>query len=192
MIMLGALAGLMVLATTSYVLWRNSIPQGATNPNPTLVSSERDFILGMVPHHQEAVDSSKALLNVATDADIRSLATSIVSSQEKEISQMKAWYKDWFNEPFADNGKYKPMMRSIQGLSPKDSEARFVADMIGHHEHAVLMARELAAFATKPELVSISGNIIRDQEAEIAQLKVWLQQKYGQAPPMVDHSMHKM
>jgi len=184
------MTGLAILA--AWALQRKPHSDGAKNPSPMLVQSERDFILGMVPHHQEAVDSSTELLKVATDSDIRRLAEGIISSQDGEITQMKSWYSQWFSEQLVDEGRYQPMMRSLVGLAPKDAEARFVADMVGHHEHAVLMAKELQNFTQRPELLSLSGNIIRDQEAEIAQLKVWLKEKYGQAPPMVDHSMHKM
>lgn len=164
--------------------------QGQINPKPEFVASERDFIHGMVPHHQEAVTSSEELLSVVVDPDVRTLASNIIRAQEAEITEMKTWYAQWYEAEYRDDGKYKAMMRPLQNLSPKDAEARFVADMIGHHEHAVLMARELATFAERPELRTLAANIIRDQEAEIRTLTSWLQSKYGQTPNAVDHSMH--
>jgi uncharacterized protein (DUF305 family) len=184
-----------ITSITGLVIWSiqsSRATHGSMNPTPILVQSEQDFILGMVPHHLEAIDSSNQLLAVASDSDIRNLAKNIIFSQNSEVQEMKSWYRDWYGEAFEDNGKYKPMMRSLEGLSAKESEARFVADMIGHHEHAVMMAKELGEFARRPELIRLSADIIRDQEAEIAQLKVWLKDKYGETPPMIDHSMHKM
>lgn len=164
--------------------------QGEVNPKPEFVASERDFIHGMVPHHEEAVTSAKELLAVATDPEVRTLALNIIQAQEAEITEMKNWYSTWYDTSYRDDGKYKPMMRSLQNLSPKDTEARFVADMIGHHEHAVLMARELGTFAKRSELRTLSANIIRDQESEMRTLTSWLQSKYGHTPKPVDHSMH--
>ena len=164
--------------------------QGQVNPKPEFVASERDFIHGMVPHHEEAVTSAKELLTVATDPEVRTLALNIIEAQQAEITEMKTWYSTWYDTSYRDDGKYKSMMRTLQNLSPKDAEARFVADMIGHHEHAVLMARELGTFAKRSELRTLSANIIRDQESEIGTLTSWLQSKYGQTPKPVDHSMH--
>lgn len=164
--------------------------QGQINPKPEFVASERDFIHGMIPHHQEAVASAQELLMVAIDPEVRTLAANIVRAQEAEIAEMKTWYVQWYGGEYRNDGKYKAMMRPLQNLSPKDAEARFVADMIGHHEHAVIMARELATFANRSELRTLAKNIIRDQEAEIKTLTSWLQSKYGQTPKAVDHSMH--
>jgi uncharacterized protein (DUF305 family) len=164
--------------------------QGEINPKPEFVASERDFIQGMVPHHQEAITSARELLTVAVDPDVRTLASNIIRAQEAEITEMKTWHAQWYDAEYRDDGKYKPMMRPFLNLSPKDAEARFVADMIGHHEHAVFMARELATFAERPELRTLAANIIRDQEAEIKTLTSWLQSKYGQTPKAIDHSMH--
>jgi uncharacterized protein (DUF305 family) len=188
-----AFLGLIALSAVYFVFQTGlseDTSQGAGNRSPQFVKSERDFIHGMVPHHEEAVSSSKELLTVATDPDVRVLAANIIAGQEKEIADMKTWYSQWYGATYTYDGNYKAMMSSLQNLSPKDAEASFVADMIGHHEHAVLMARELRGFAKQPELRTLAANIIRDQEAEIATLTSWLQSKYGQTPKAVDHSMH--
>ena len=50
-----------------------------------------DFVNGMLPHHQGAVDMAKVELQYGTDPAIRKLAADIVAAQEKEIRFMKAW-----------------------------------------------------------------------------------------------------
>jgi uncharacterized protein (DUF305 family) len=52
-----------------------------------------DFVRGMIPHHQAAVDMAKVLLVHGKDPEIRKLAQDIISTQEKEIDLMEAWLK---------------------------------------------------------------------------------------------------
>ena len=50
--------------------------------------SERQFLKGMIPHHAAAILMSKE--NPAQDPEIVKLQQEIISSQEREIAQMKA------------------------------------------------------------------------------------------------------
>ncbi len=50
-----------------------------------------DFVRGMIPHHQGAVDMAKILKENGKDPELQKLADEIIASQEKEISFMKDW-----------------------------------------------------------------------------------------------------
>ncbi len=50
-----------------------------------------DFVKGMIPHHQGAVDMARVILKHGTDPDLKKFAEGIISAQESEIVFMRAW-----------------------------------------------------------------------------------------------------
>ena len=56
-------------------------------------NADRDFVQGMVPHHQGAVDMAKVVLAFGKDPEVRKLAESILKNQEEEIAWMNSWLK---------------------------------------------------------------------------------------------------
>ena len=47
-----------------------------------------DFLKGMIPHHQAAIDVSKKILEYTKDDKIKEIANRIIKAQEKEIEDM--------------------------------------------------------------------------------------------------------
>ena len=62
--------------------------EGMAHPNPDVA-----FVLGMLPHHQGAVDMAEVQLRFGTDPANRELAAEIIRHQQVEIDRMKAWLR---------------------------------------------------------------------------------------------------
>jgi uncharacterized protein (DUF305 family) len=52
-----------------------------------------DFIRGMIPHHQGAIDMAKVVLAHGKDEQTRKWATDIIREQQREIAEMQEWLK---------------------------------------------------------------------------------------------------
>ena len=57
---------------------------------------DKVFISEMIVHHEGAVEMAKLALTNAKHQEIKDLANAIISAQNKEIGDMKAWQETWW------------------------------------------------------------------------------------------------
>ena len=57
---------------------------------------DRAFINAMIPHHQDAIEASKAAASRAQREEIKALAREIVDGQQREVEQLRQWRQSWF------------------------------------------------------------------------------------------------
>lgn len=56
---------------------------------------DKAFMSQMIGHHESAVDMARLAGSRAKHDEIKKLSNEIIAAQEKEISQMKQWQRDW-------------------------------------------------------------------------------------------------
>jgi uncharacterized protein (DUF305 family) len=56
-------------------------------------NADVDFVKGMIPHHQGAIDMAKTVIAFGKDPAVRRLAEEIIKAQESEIALMNEWLK---------------------------------------------------------------------------------------------------
>jgi uncharacterized protein (DUF305 family) len=52
-----------------------------------------DFLKGMIPHHQGAIDMSEELIKKSKDAELKAFAQKMIDDQKAEIKMMQDWLK---------------------------------------------------------------------------------------------------
>lgn len=58
---------------------------------PMTGNADQDFVTMMLPHHMAAVAMAKTELHYGKDPVLRKMAHNIITSQDQEISEMRAW-----------------------------------------------------------------------------------------------------
>lgn len=103
---LGAIAGLVIGAAVGVggmMIWDHGDISGMdygampvdhgnmTGDMPMTGNPDHDFMAGMVPHHQSAIDMANTVLQTTSDPQIKALAEDILAAQAAEIAQMNDW-----------------------------------------------------------------------------------------------------
>ena len=154
------------------------------------------FIDGMILHHQGAVVMAEEAQRKSNRSEMKKLAADIITAQQKEIAQMKAWRTAWYptaaTTPMGysssmghmmpmDQGQMNSMMMSGDlGAADNQFDLRFINGMIPHHEGALVMAKDALAKSTRPEIKQLAEAILSSQTGEIDQMKKWRKDWYNQ------------
>jgi len=161
---------------------------------------DRMFLGGMIAHHQGAVEMANLAIKNASHQEIKDLATSIVSSQTGEITNMIAWQKAWgypasSGEMITDHSfmgmenTNAVMMAELKNKSGEDFDMAFLIQMIAHHQSAINMAAPGKSNAQHQEVKDLTVAIITAQTKEIIQMKQW-QEAWGYSSTETTDMMH--
>lgn len=156
------------------------------------ITDEKVFIQEMIPHHQEAIDTSKVVLAQTQDSELKKFAQDVIDAQTREVTQMKGWLKSWFNEEYVTNSNYMPMMGDLSKFEGKALDKMYVEGMIRHHQGAIDMARKVLILNPRPEVKNMADDIISAQQTEVDTLQQWLNTKYQgvEAKDDMNHMMN--
>ena len=141
-----------------------------------------DFMLGMIPHHQGAIEMSKVVLQFGKDAEVKALAENVIKAQEGEIAFMKAWIEKTdkstlIASPEAAKGNadaMNAMMKNMSMTYSDDADVDYIKGMIPHHPGAIAMVKVALQYAKDPEVLKLTDEVVKAQEGEISFMQDWL------------------
>ncbi|GGL14425.1 DUF305 domain-containing protein [Deinococcus radiotolerans] len=141
-------------------------------------SFERAFMSMMIPHHQGAIDSSRAVLERAKDAQVRAWATQIIADQTREIEQMQAQLRAYGGPNQAMMARMVQMnrMMDMPAMIRASSmpERTFLEGMIPHHAAANDKSTLALQRTQDPFVLDLAARIITAQAGEMHDFQEWL------------------
>jgi len=154
-----------------------------------------DFMQGMIPHHQQAVEMSELVEDRTANTQITDIAGRILASQSDEIEFMQSWLEErgeTAGDPMAHHGDHSMHeMPKMEGMATPEQmeelaasegpafEALFYELMINHHRGAITMVDDLLnaeGSAYDPKLYEFVKDVKADQDAEIKKMSALLRE----------------
>ncbi len=145
-----------------------------------MAMDQKQFLAMMVVHHEGAVDMARAELEAGTDPQVKALARRVIAAQQREISQMRGWYRSLYGEdvpPLDEQDMGMAGMMGMSGMSPDaitgaaNPDQEFLRMMIPHHAGALMMADMVLNGTPDADVRKLAETIIADQAAEIAEMQ---------------------
>jgi uncharacterized protein (DUF305 family) len=162
-------------------------PEAMLMSKPNVID-DKTFIEYVIPHHQDAVDSSTKVLVTTQDPELKAFLENVIKTQGNEIATLKGYYKTWFGSDYISSGNNS--MMKLDGLTGVAIDKSYVQGMLGHHSGIIDVAKMVqtdSKFQYKPEIIALSRQIIKDQEADNVVINKWLVEKYGVSKVVETH-----
>ncbi|BDP44656.1 hypothetical protein DAETH_46250 (plasmid) [Deinococcus aetherius] len=141
---------------------------------------DRAFFSMMIPHHQSAIEMSRAALPRLRDPLVRAWAQSIIDEQQKEIAEMQNELQRLGGPDTARQTRMRQamssmgqMMTQMMGQSRSPDHA-FLEMMTPHHGSANEMANVALQNGQSDHVLGIAQRIIMAQADEMHDFKDWL------------------
>lgn len=156
----------------------------------SLNDADIEFLEGMIPHHEQAVEMAELVGDATDRTELLELADDIVATQSEEIALMSGLLEDAGvdstdtgmagmdngNAPMTDGMMTGQDMTALRGMSGVDFDIMFAEAMIAHHQGAISAAETVLTEGSDPEVARLAQAVIDAQTAEIDQLTAWLDQ----------------
>ena len=146
----------------------------------TFNSSDVMFAQMMLPHHRQAIDMAKMVLQPGRDSspELQSMARTIQSQQSSEVTTLENLLRTWRAD--AEAGDHSGMMEGIlsdeelgqlNSLQGSDFDHAWSLAMMQHHQGAIAMARDVIETGVNHRIAVLANDVVTAQGREIRELQ---------------------
>ncbi len=158
---------------------------GSSSDDATANDADIEFLTGMTPHHEQAVEMSDIVLAADPPAEVAAVARQIKDAQAPEIEQMNAMLETLGEDTTSEHGEAHSTghggmmteqdMAAVEAATGSEAARLYLEGMIEHHRGAIEASdAELADGRYEPAL-QLAQEIKTAQQAEITEMQALLE-----------------
>jgi uncharacterized protein (DUF305 family) len=184
-----AVAVLVVVAVVAYGRGSDSVPVPDRTRLPAQ-PADVGFASDMWEHHQQALQMVLLVLGRDTSSEVRTLATEMVTDQQRESGQLMQFLADrgvdlptdpertvmgWMDDPVPRSQMpglaSQDQMTALTNAQGADFERQFLELMVKHHEGGVHMAQAAQQRAESQQIRDLAARMALVQQREITEMQ---------------------
>jgi uncharacterized protein (DUF305 family) len=150
---------------------------------PYTPPNELGFTDFFIVHHEMAIKMADLVIAKGADAEVKTLATTIKTTQTKEIADMKAVRRELRASESPTPAPPDPLMVAemarMQTLAGAALDRMFLEEMIPHHAAGVPTAHRSLAHLRREDMRELARDIFNAQADEIGDMHDMLEQMKG-------------
>lgn len=173
-----------IAALTGALAFTTACNTGSTATD--LTSAEVDFLSGMIPHHQQAVEMAEMVPQQTDRVELLSMSEDIIVTQAAEIDEMTEMLEeageeapestmDGMGEDDMDMGGMmsEAEMTDLASVTDTEFDLMFIDMMVQHHQSAIEAAETVLDAGAGQTVTELANEIIDAQQAEMDQMRTW-------------------
>lgn len=154
---------------------------------------DHDYASLMINHHQGAIDISEMALSKASDAQVKTIAQTMITDHKSEIVELNKFlsshdttsaehkknntaahtHKEGNHTELSED--MNAMMDKMKGMTMTNNPNKdYVMLMLAHHQNAVKLSEDELSHGHHAELKMMAKKMIADDKKEIAAFVNWL------------------
>jgi uncharacterized protein (DUF305 family) len=140
---------------------------------PPIPASDVEFIDGLVPHHQEALEMSNMILERGSDPAVLEMAREMRAAQEREIAEMmsiRSQLAPGYDLRVVTDPHGEEDLAELAAASGARADVVFLENMIPHHAGAVSLAHRAMRNLTVPALLEMADMTVVMQTREMNEM----------------------
>jgi uncharacterized protein (DUF305 family) len=135
------------------------------------------YINAMIVHHRGAMQYAEQVKDITKRAEIKELAEDILKNEPKNIDELYAFKKAWYN----DENRVADKKVANLGTYDEKLDLRLLNALIAHHEEGLMMNKEIRLKTTRNEILNSADTTDDFFKTTLVIFKEWRDEYIGTA-----------
>lgn len=138
-------------------------------------ANESAYISDVTAMHQEAVTSSRYILEKTSDEEVKSFTDQRIKNATESTWKLISWNQELHGEQFPKASTSQTRVPDLTAYSGKDLERVYLQAMLDSDREVVTRSKSLILVTQEDSLKQLASDLVIEKEKDIEKLKLWIE-----------------